>query len=161
MKQLHPDINRGVVAGGCPSADERKGGGSWMAGSSEGSSAQTAKPTLSRRAALKRFGEFGLAATAGVGLLELVGIRGAGAQTTGPPSTVPGSTTVPGRPGEGTAGAGPNVTCATGYCKVILAPDHCPTKCPSGYWCYSLQDCGIDGYQCLVYAGSSYCIPSP
>ena len=99
------------------------------------------KPTLSRRAALRRFGEFGLVATAGVGLLELAGIRGATAQTYGKTAT----------------GMRPDLSCPSGYCPVYLYPGNCDGPCPSGSWCYEVTLCGEPGYACLPYHGNSYC----
>ncbi len=108
---------------------------------------------VSRRVALRRFGKAGLLATAGAGLLELVGVTDASAHTNkmrafhhSPELTR--QVVVP--PQQ--SGAIPDA-CCTGY----LDEHHCDGNCPPGYFCYACVGCGLNGFACLSCNGTPTC----
>lgn len=108
---------------------------------------------VSRRIALRRFGKAGLLATAGAGMLELIGAGGAKAASS--PST--GIQIVNGVPVY-TGPTSPTPTPDT-ECNAPLAVGHCGGGgCPRGYWCYRTAYCCFDyEYTCLGCQGTGHC----
>jgi hypothetical protein len=94
---------------------------------------------VTRRRMLRGLGGFGLAATASAGIAGLLGAKPAYASTTAtaptgigfPPQTL----------------LQPPCSCET-LCS--LNEGHCfGGACPSGYYCYHCDGCGVDGSICL------------
>lgn len=67
---------------------------------------------ITRRAALRKFGKVGLAATAAAGLMEVAG-----------------------RPAVASAAG----SCGETNPYYVLGPGSCKIKCPSGYWCFEMN----------------------
>lgn len=107
---------------------------------------------VSRRIALRRFGKAGLLATAGAGVLELLGTSGARAASpaTGTTKIVNG---VPVYTGPVSPTPNPDSSCYA-----PLAEGHCGGPCPPGYYCYKVAFCCFDyEYYCLGCRGTAHC----
>ena len=96
---------------------------------------------ITRRVALRKFGTTGLFATAGAGILALIGARSAKADPFG-------VTTINGVPWITSTMNPANASCCT---TCTRAEFHCDggVRCPTGACCFFCDGCGLNGFYCI------------